>query len=69
MTRDKPVPRVPQALAKGGAETEVPEIDPVGSMQAIENPKLMEAAHEVQHRLFRVIDRLRESAQKEMLIG
>ena len=49
--------------AKGDAETEVAAIDPVASMQAIDNPKLAEAAHEVQSRLFRVIDRLHESVE------
>jgi uncharacterized protein (DUF302 family) len=49
--------------AKGHAETEVAAIDPVASMQAIDNPKLAEAAHEVQSRLFRVIDRLHESVE------
>ena len=44
--------------AKSDTETEVAAIDPVASMQAIANPKLAEAAHEVQGRLFRVIDRL-----------
>ena len=44
--------------AKGDTETEVAAIDPVASMQAIANPKLAEAAHEVQGRVFRVIDRL-----------
>ena len=43
-----------------GGETEVVAIDPVASMQAIGNPKLLEAAREVQKRLFRVVDRLRE---------
>ena len=46
--------------AKGDTETEVAAIDPVASMQAIDNPKLAKAAHEVQRRLFRVIDRLQE---------
>lgn len=49
--------------AKGDAETEVAAIDPVASMQAIDNPKLAEAAHEVQSRLFRVIDRLHEAVE------
>ena len=48
---------------KGDAETEVAAIDPVASMQAIDNPKLAEAAHEVQGRLFRVIDRLHEAVE------
>ena len=49
--------------AKGDGEAEVAAIDPVASMQAIENPKLAEAAHEVQVRLFRAIDRLHEAAE------
>lgn len=49
--------------AKGDTETEVAAIDPVASMLAIDNPKLAEAAHEVQRRLFRVIDRLHEAAE------
>lgn len=49
--------------AKSDAETEVAAIDPVASMQAIDNPKLAEAAHEVQSRLFKVIDRLHESVE------
>ena len=48
--------------AKSGEETEVAAIDPVASMQAIDNPRLVEAAREVQGRLFRVIDRLHEAA-------
>lgn len=49
--------------AKGDTETEVAAIDPVASMQAIDNPKLAEAAHEVQGRLFKVIDRLQEAVE------
>jgi uncharacterized protein (DUF302 family) len=44
------------------AETEVAAIDPVASMQAIDNLKLKEAAEEVRHRLHRVIDALRGSS-------
>ena len=49
--------------AKGETETEVAAIDPVASMQAIDNPKLAEAAREVQARLFKVIDRLHEAME------
>lgn len=48
--------------AKSDAETEVAVIDPVASMQAIDNPELAKAAQEVRSRLFRVVDRLRELA-------
>jgi uncharacterized protein (DUF302 family) len=41
-----------------GGKTEVAAIDPVASMQAIENPKLREAAQHVQAMLKRVIDSL-----------
>jgi len=40
-------------------ETEVAAIDPVASMQAIDNPELHKAAGEVREGLARVIDRLR----------
>lgn len=46
-------------------KTEVAAIDPVASMHAITNPKLREAAREVQKRLFKVIDRL-EAAEQEL---
>jgi uncharacterized protein (DUF302 family) len=49
--------------AKGDEQIEVVAIDPVASMQAIDNPKLAEAANEVQGRLFRVIDRIHESVE------
>ena len=49
--------------AKSETETEVAAIDPVASMQAIDNPNLAEAAHEVQRRLFRVIDQLHEAVE------
>ena len=49
--------------ATSGGEIEVAAIDPVASMQAIDNPKLVEAAREVQGRLFRVIDRLQEAVE------
>lgn len=42
----------------GDGATEVAAIDPVASMQAIDNPRLKEAAIEVQARLRKVIDRL-----------
>ena len=48
--------------AKNGEETEVAVIDPVASMQAIDNPELARAAQEVRSRLFRVVDRLHELA-------
>lgn len=47
---------------KSADETEVAAIDPVASMQAIDNPELARAAREVQSRLFRVVDRLHEFA-------
>src|SRR3989339_1907982 len=37
---------------------EIAAVDPVASMQAIENPKLEEIANEIQERLHRVIDSL-----------
>jgi uncharacterized protein (DUF302 family) len=42
----------------GDGATEVAAIDPVASMQAIDNPKLKAAAGEVRSRLARVIDAL-----------
>jgi len=53
---------VVQSTADG--ETEVAAIDPVASMQAIANPKLLKAAREVQIRLFRVIERLELAGQE-----
>lgn len=47
---------VVQAREDGGSE--VAAIDPVASMQAIENPQLVEAASEVRQRLSRVIQNL-----------
>lgn len=47
---------------KSADETEVAAIDPVASMQAIDNPELARAAREVQSWLFRVVDRLHEFA-------
>ena len=46
----------------GENETEVAAIDPVASMQAIENPELLNAAEEVRARLARVIDSLQGQA-------
>lgn len=45
--------------AMGPSQTEVAAIDPVASMQAIDNPALKAAAAEVQARLARVIASLR----------
>ena len=42
----------------GENDTEVAAIDPVASMQAIDNPELKEAAGEVRDRLARVIEAL-----------
>ncbi len=42
----------------GAGEVEVAAIDPVASMQAIDNPELMKAAHTVRERLSRVIRQL-----------
>jgi uncharacterized protein (DUF302 family) len=42
----------------GGGRTEVAAIDPVASMQAIDNPRLKEAATQVQSNLRKVIDSL-----------
>jgi uncharacterized protein (DUF302 family) len=42
----------------GNGKTEVAAIDPVASMQAIDNPKLREAAQQVQGMLKKVIDSL-----------
>jgi len=49
---------VVQQTADGGSE--VAAIDPVASMQAIDNPALKEAAKEVRAKLARVIDSLSE---------
>ena len=54
--------------SKAGRETEIAAIDPVASMQAVNNPTLIEAAREVQKRLFRVIERL-EPAEQALLPG
>jgi uncharacterized protein (DUF302 family) len=51
---------VVQAREDGGSE--VAAIDPVASMQAIENPQLVEAAREVRRRLARVIQSLATEA-------
>jgi uncharacterized protein (DUF302 family) len=42
----------------GGGTTEVAAIDPVASMQAIDNPRLKQAAEQVRLKLQRVIERL-----------
>lgn len=42
----------------GGGRTEVAAIDPVASMQAIDNPHLRSAAEQVQAKLRKVIDSL-----------
>ena len=42
----------------GDGEVEVSAIDPVASMQAIANPRLLEAAGEVRDRLARVVESL-----------
>ncbi|MBU6298136.1 MAG: DUF302 domain-containing protein [Alphaproteobacteria bacterium] len=42
----------------GDGHTEIAAIDPVSSMQAIDNPRLKDAAHEVQGRLRQVIQSL-----------
>ncbi len=42
----------------GGGRTEVAAIDPVASMRAIDNPRLKEAAAEVQGKLKAAIERL-----------
>lgn len=47
---------VVQSLTAG--QTEVAAIDPVASMQAIDNPALRDAASEVRSRLRRVVDAL-----------
>lgn len=52
---------VVQARDEGG--TEIAAIDPVASMQAIDNPRLLEAAGEVRRRLARVVDRLGAGAR------
>ncbi len=42
----------------GENEVEVAAVDPIASMQAIENPKLGEVAHQVQEKLKKVIESL-----------
>ena len=42
----------------GGGRTEVAAIDPVASMQAIDNPRLKSAAERVQAKLKKVVDSL-----------
>ena len=48
--------------AREDGSSEVAAIDPVASMQAIENPQLVEAASEVRQRLSRVIQGLQSGA-------
>lgn len=48
--------------ARPDEQTEVAAIDPVASMQAIDNPRLQGAAREVQGLLEKVIERLKQSA-------
>lgn len=48
--------------AREDGSSEVAAIDPVASMQAIENPQLGEAAREVRERLSRVIQHLETEA-------
>ena len=48
--------------ARDDSSSEVAAIDPVASMQAIANPKLVEAADEVRQRLSRVIQSLETEA-------
>ena len=48
--------------AREDGSSEVAAIDPVASMQAIENPQLVEAAREVRERLARVIHSLATEA-------
>lgn len=48
---------------RGPGETEIAAIDPVASMQAIENPKLTQVAQEVRTRLDRVIHALQEAVE------
>ncbi len=42
----------------GGGKTEVSAVDPVASMQAIDNPKLRQAAENVQAKLKKVVETL-----------
>ncbi|MCW5771456.1 MAG: DUF302 domain-containing protein [Rhodospirillaceae bacterium] len=42
----------------GGGRTEVAAIDPVASMQAIDNPRLLQAAEQVRAKLRHVLDTL-----------
>lgn len=48
--------------AREDGSTEVAAVDPVASMQAIDNPRLLEAATRVRERLSRVIESLRAEA-------
>jgi uncharacterized protein (DUF302 family) len=49
--------------ARGERETEIAAIDPVASMQAIENPRLQEAAREVRARLEHVVHSLKGASE------
>lgn len=49
--------------ARGEGTTEIAAIDPVASMQAIDNPELQQAAQEVRSRLKRVIRALEGAKQ------
>ena len=55
--------------SKGEQETEVAAIDPVASMQAIDNPKLLDAARDVRNRLFSAVDRLRAVAPEHSSVA
>ncbi|MDE8653349.1 MULTISPECIES: DUF302 domain-containing protein [Sphingomonadales] len=48
----------------GSGEVEVAAIDPVASMQAIDNPELTKAAQVVRDKLSRVIELLRQGASE-----
>jgi uncharacterized protein (DUF302 family) len=41
-----------------GGKTEVSAVDPVASMQAVQNPQLLEVAREVQAKLKKIIESL-----------
>lgn len=49
--------------ARGPAETEIAAIDPVASMEAIDNPELRKASDEVRSRLERAIRNLEHVPQ------
>lgn len=52
--------------ARDDESTEVAAVDPVASMRAIDNSKLLEAAGEVRRRLSRVIQRLTHEASVQV---